>query len=155
VSINGANRINIHTGRPYRGMNLEDSFTVNASKPVQVFFTYPSYRIAYAPETFLSTNIQFYSFGYMYTISNLTIIAPLSTTGNILLDGQAITALQYRRIPNTLFYYYIQQTQGPAQLHTISTTTSGDRYMAEVNFQYGTVIRAYTIALDVPAPGSV
>ncbi len=34
------------------------------------------------------------------------VITPLSSTGNILLDGQAIPALQYRRIQFSKDYYY-------------------------------------------------
>ena len=100
----------------------------------------------YVQETFLSRDVQFYTFG---DGAVLTIVVPRESTGNILLDGKAIPALQYKRIPNTSIYFYEQFISNSAMRHTVSTAMHDQRYyyLASVVLSSG---KGYTVALDLP-----
>jgi hypothetical protein len=131
------------------------AISVNATKSVQVYKVTPSYEYAYFPEYFLSTTVQFYIIDSFSYPANVTIIVPLQSVGNILLDDQVIPAMQYRRISsNSTYYYYSQRmrrdfgSNPPNRLHTISTKSSEDRYMADVF--YRDAYQKFPVALNLP-----
>jgi hypothetical protein len=143
VSVNGGSSVDFPNNGPFLAYSSAhgDAVIINATKAVQVHKILPSYEYSYSPEYFLSNSVQFFlveSFAYP---ANVTIFVPHQSTGNILLDGQAIPALQFRRLAsNSTIYYYSQRMtrysgSNPNGLHTISTKTSDDRYMAEVFYR--------------------
>jgi hypothetical protein len=129
VSVNKGTSSSVSIGTPYY-TNIGGPGTVEASAPVQIF-SLSYYRYMFVKEAALSSSVQFYSFGNSPT---LTIVVPLLSTGNILLDGQAIPALSYQRIPYTKDYYYSVSITGAAMLHTLSTKTPSDRYMPDLGY---------------------
>uniref|UniRef100_A0A914W8K3 glucuronosyltransferase n=1 Tax=Plectus sambesii TaxID=2011161 RepID=A0A914W8K3_9BILA len=93
VSLNGGSNVSVPAGSA-ENMVLSNGGTLIASSSIQVFAASPSLQYAVYPDIFLQSSVQF-SVANGNNAAQLMIIAPLDSTGNILMDGRAIPALQY------------------------------------------------------------
>jgi hypothetical protein len=76
-------------------------------------------------------------------------MAPQQSVGKIAIDGQVIPALSFRRIPQTLFYYYFYSVPHPELSHTVGPTEDGQKYLAIVynEQQWGS---SYAVNFNMP-----
>uniref|UniRef100_A0A914W6T6 C-type lectin domain-containing protein n=1 Tax=Plectus sambesii TaxID=2011161 RepID=A0A914W6T6_9BILA len=64
----------------------------------------------------------------------LRIVTNLAGAGTIQLDGTIISALQFKRIPNSSFYYYDSRTVNTT--HSVKTNNPGTQYSV-ISYSYG------------------
>lgn len=97
------------------------------------------------------SNVQFFTSNGNNGTAQLMIVTPIDSTGNIQVDGTAVPALQYRRIPYSTYYFYVQPV-ATAGLHTIQITTLDDRYLAYIYYPYASNVYAtsYIVAMNLP-----
>uniref|UniRef100_A0A914VDW8 glucuronosyltransferase n=1 Tax=Plectus sambesii TaxID=2011161 RepID=A0A914VDW8_9BILA len=84
VSLNGGSNVSVPAGSA-ENMVLSNGGTLIASSQIQVFAASPSLQYAVYPEIFLQSSVQF-SVANGNNAAQLMIIAPLDSTGNIVLD---------------------------------------------------------------------
>ena len=59
------------------------------------------------------------------------IVTNIAGTGTIQLDGETMDALQYRRVPNSGFYYYEYHVENTT--HSVTTTNPATRFYVSIS----------------------
>uniref|UniRef100_A0A914VAP4 IgGFc-binding protein N-terminal domain-containing protein n=1 Tax=Plectus sambesii TaxID=2011161 RepID=A0A914VAP4_9BILA len=86
-----------------------------------------------------NTNVLFQPTGFFeydgwHLVFYLRIVTNLAGTGTIQLDGTTINALQFKRVPNSTYYYY--ESSALNTTHSVTTTSPGTKYFV-ASYTYG------------------